>query len=101
MSNGRGTRYRGGVKLDEFKIGTEFYCGGRQWRCTDIGTRTVIALPADRVNVASVNANQIVREERPVTASDFSGPPYANAEYVFDEYDIEACQPGGGCESPK
>jgi hypothetical protein len=79
------------MKLNEFKIGAEFYCDGRKWRCTDVGTRTVIALPADRVMVATSESGETSCEERPVTERDFSGPPYANAEHVFDEPDIEAC----------
>jgi hypothetical protein len=36
----------------EFVIGETFWCGGGQWRCTDIGTRVVIAIRLDHVNVA-------------------------------------------------
>lgn len=61
----------------DFEIGLEFECGGRRWRCTDLGTRTVIAIPL----------------ECPEDPSWYNGPPYALAETVFDEYDIEACKP--------
>ena len=37
----------------EFKIGGTFWCSDRQWRCTDIGTRTIIAIPIDSVEVGS------------------------------------------------
>lgn len=60
-----------------FQIGLEFECGGRRWRCTDVGTRTVIAIAL----------------ESPEDPSWYNGPPYAVAEAVFDEYDIEACKP--------
>jgi hypothetical protein len=39
------------MKLADFKIGGEFWCDGRQWRCSDIGTRTVVAIRIDRVEV--------------------------------------------------
>ena len=28
----------------EFQIGMEFECGERRWRCTDIGTRVIVAI---------------------------------------------------------
>ncbi len=61
----------------DFEIGFEFECGGRRWRCTDLGTRTVIAIPL----------------EYPDDPSWYNGPPYAVAETVFDEYDLEGCKP--------
>jgi hypothetical protein len=35
----------------DFRVGAEFRCGGRQWRCTDIGLRTIIAIRINRVEV--------------------------------------------------
>ena len=37
----------------EFTIGGTFWCGALQWRCTDIGTRTIVAIRIDRVEVGS------------------------------------------------
>ena len=65
------------MKLNDFKIGLLFRCGGYEWRCTDIGTRTVAAIFMDRNKDLSW----------------FHGPPYAVPEEVFDESDIEACEP--------
>ena len=64
------------MKKEEFKIGTEFYCGKRLWRCTDVGTRIITAICISE------------HEDDP---SWFNGPPYAVAESVFDEYDQEGC----------
>lgn len=58
----------------DFDIGTEFYCGGARWRCTDIGTRTIAAIKLDKDD-----------------PSWYSGPPYAVAESVFDEDSIKGC----------
>ncbi len=60
----------------DFEIGLEFECGGQRWRCTDVGTRTVIAIAL----------------EHSEDQSWYNGPPYAVAEAVFDEYDIKACK---------
>ena len=62
---------------EDFAIGGQFSSDGKQFRCTDKGTRTVIAIEIDD------------REDQ----SWFNGPPYAVAERVFDEFDIEGCEP--------
>ena len=58
----------------EFSIGLEFYTGSGKWRCTDIGTRVIVAIQLNQHDVRYYN-----------------GPPYSIAESVFDEYDIEGC----------
>jgi hypothetical protein len=47
---------------------------GFLWRCTDIGTRTILAIQLDRD-----------------VPNWYSGPPYIAKEVVFDEYDIVDC----------
>lgn len=63
------------MERDDFAIGKEFRTETGVWRCTDIGTRTIIA-----INVTD-------RDDQ----SWFNGPPYAVAEMVFDEDDLEGC----------
>jgi hypothetical protein len=63
------------MKKRNFSIGMEFWMSDNRWRCTDIGTRTVIAI-------------KLNHDDDP---SWYNGPPYAVAERVLDEYDIEAC----------
>jgi hypothetical protein len=65
------------MRYEDFRIGLEFLCGGKRWRCTDIGRRTVIAIALDH-------------DDDP---SWYNGPPYAVAEMVFDEYDVGGCEP--------
>jgi hypothetical protein len=41
-----------GMTHAEFAIGREFTCGGKRWRCTDIGTRVIVVIclePRDMV----------------------------------------------------
>lgn len=57
--------------LADFKIGTEFTTKTGRWRCTDVGSRTVIAIKLDH----------------PEDETWYNGPPYV-AEHVFDEYDM-------------
>jgi hypothetical protein len=71
------------MKLADFVIGQEFWCGGRQWRCTDIGTRTIVAIRLER-------RRTLGRAEAEAEGW-FNGPPYAVAETVFDEYHQEGC----------
>ena len=59
---------------EEFQIGLEFYTAAGKWRCTDIGTRVIVAIKLDQTD-----------------ESWYNGPPYAVAEIVFDEYDFGGC----------
>lgn len=63
------------MKLSDFEIGTEFVCGRRRWRTTDVGLRVVVAIGLD----ASRDPSWLV------------GPPYAVLECVFDEDSILDC----------
>jgi len=63
------------MKHKDFVVGNEFECGGKRWGCTDIGKRVVVAI------CLSDHDDHLW----------FNGPPYAVAENVFDEYDIEGC----------
>lgn len=64
------------MKIDDFCIGNEFYCGKKRWRCTDIGTRVIVAI------CISEHDNEV---------SWLNGPPYAIVEHVFDEDDQLGC----------
>jgi hypothetical protein len=61
----------------DFKIGTEFTTETGPWRCTDVGTRTIIAIKISDCEDTSL----------------FNGPPYAVVEHIFDEYDLPGCHP--------
>ena len=58
-----------------------------------MGTRTVIAIRIDHAEVEGT-APELYRTLSRAEAESrrlFNGPPYAVAEIVFDEYDLEAC----------
>jgi hypothetical protein len=38
---------------NEFEIGATFWCDGNLWRCTDIGTRVIVTIRLDRVEVGT------------------------------------------------
>lgn len=40
------------MRLAEFEIGQTFRCGDHLWRCTDIGSRVVVAIRLDAVEIA-------------------------------------------------
>ena len=66
-----------GMNHGDFAIGCVFATGsGQRWRCTDIGTRVIVAVCLD---------------DHPDDSSWYNGPPYAVAEHVFDEYSQEDC----------
>jgi hypothetical protein len=67
------------MKYGEFVTGMAFMCGDKRWRCTDVGTRVIVAVCLDNIHIEDT--------------SWYSGPPYTVAELVFDENDTEACEP--------
>jgi hypothetical protein len=68
------------MEHSEFRIGGEFWCGDKHWRCTDVGTRVIAAI--------CLSDEQAIADP-----SWLNGPPYAVAELVFDEYDLGGCCP--------
>ena len=62
------------MKKEEFEIGQDFYTATGRWRCTDIGTRVIVAIHLDQEDF-----------------NNYGGPPYSISENVFDEYDMEGC----------
>ena len=85
------------MEHSEFRIGLEFWCAGRRWRCTDIGTRVVAAIslePHEVEELTSPDDGIGPSRRRRYTTDDptwLLGPPYKIAEVIFDEYDIEGC----------
>ncbi|MCI0146672.1 hypothetical protein KNO81_12315 [Paraburkholderia sediminicola] len=61
------------MEHSEFEIGTEFYSGATTlWRCTDVGSRTIVAV-----------------EVKGGYPAPHQAPPFSDAvEIVFDEYDF-------------
>ena len=62
------------MEKTDFQLGLEFYTASGKWRCTDIGTRVIVAIKLDQTEMRNYN-----------------GPPYSIAEHVFDEYDLKGC----------
>lgn len=63
------------MKHADFHVGLEFVgSGGFWWRCTDVGTRTVVAIRLDHDSAAW-----------------YQGPPYVAKEVVFDEHELTRC----------
>ena len=85
------------MKHSDFQIGCEFTTSVGRWRCTDIGTRVVVAIRIDLVETRSVVDGHPVRRyltrEEAELEGWFNGPPYAVAEVVFDEGSIVECKP--------
>ena len=84
------------MKHSDFQIGCEFTTLVGRWRCTDIGTRVIVAIRIDLVETRSIVDGHPVRRYLTQEEADlegwFKGPPYALAEVVFDEDRIVECQ---------
>jgi hypothetical protein len=64
------------MKPTDFHIGLEFFGrAGFRWRCTDVGTRTILAIRLDPDDDPNWHR----------------GPPYIAEETVFDEVGLERC----------
>ena len=81
------------MRLAEFEIGKPFRSGGHLWRCTDVGSRVVVAIRLDMVEIGGTGESRALGQQEAETAGWFRGPPYAVAETVFDEDDQEGCEP--------
>ena len=85
------------MQHSEFSMGLEFWCGGKRWRCTDVGTRVVVAICLESRDMVRIAVDPKDKTQRIQTSylstdpRDLNGPPYGVVECVFDEYDIEAC----------
>ena len=81
------------MQHSDFTIGDRFWCGGRMWRCTDIGTRVIVAIRIDSVEVGSTvpDLRRTLSRGEAEAEGWFNGPPYAVAEVVFDEDDLQGC----------
>jgi hypothetical protein len=81
----------------DFTIGQEFLCGGKCWRCTDIGTRVIVAICLEDTEYVSHKDGEEVKRtltrEEAEAEGWFNGPPYSVQETVFDEDDMEGCEP--------
>jgi hypothetical protein len=42
------------MKHSESRIGLEFWCGGKRWCCTDVGTRVVTAISLEPHELAEM-----------------------------------------------
>jgi len=89
------------MELSQFAIGKEFRCGDNTYRCTDIGTRVVIAIRVDPIERTSfdtetgMTATEIASRAQAEADGWLDGPPYIVAEFVFDEDEQEACEANG------
>jgi hypothetical protein len=85
-----------GMAHADFTIGCEFTCGGKRWRCTDVGTRVIVSICLEpRMMVRSWADVAEQRHERFISnePQDLDGAPYGVAEHIFDEYDFGGCMP--------
>jgi hypothetical protein len=85
------------MKYGDFEIGKDFWCAGKRWRCTDIGSRVIVAICMEPREMATSFPGEKpgdLRQEVRSISNDpklFDGPPYAVVESVFDEYDMQGC----------
>ena len=58
------------MHYSQFHIGLDFWCGGKRWRCTDVGSRVIVAIslePHEIVNLEVDPEDPSKRTERQYT----------------------------------
>ena len=84
----------GSMRHEDFTIGETFWATAGSYRCTGVGTRTIVAV---HLGPRVIVQQESVGDERRTTTVDvddpswLNGPPYAVAEVVFDEDDMAGC----------
>jgi hypothetical protein len=63
------------MRLSDFHIGLEFWMSGSHWRCTDVGSRVVVAIKLEHDDDPGM----------------YNGPPYKICDYPLDEYVHHIC----------
>jgi len=83
------------MEHSDFTIGMTFFTATGPWRCTDIGTRVIVAIvlkPRNMVRCTLGVAGTLLKESFiSDDPRDLEGPPYGVVEIVFDEADLDGC----------
>jgi hypothetical protein len=82
------------MELSDFAIGETFWTHAGAFRCTDIGTRVVVAVklgPREVSRAESVDGEVRITKRIDDDPSWLNGPPYAVEEVVFDENELLGC----------
>ena len=84
----------GNMRHGDFTIGETFWATAGPYRCTDVGTRTIVAVHLGPIVIVQQESVGDEHRSRTVAVDDpswLNGPPYAVVEMVFDEDDLEGC----------
>ena len=82
------------MELSDFAIGETFWTHAGAFRCTDIGTRVVVAVklgPREIGRAEKVDGELRITKRIDDDPSWLNGPPYAVEEVVFDENELLGC----------
>jgi hypothetical protein len=82
------------MELSDFALGETFWTHAGAFRCTDIGTRVVVAVklgPREVSRAESVDGELRITKRIDDDPSWLNGPPYAIEELVFDENELVSC----------
>ena len=89
-----GGRLNDGMELSDFVIGETFWTHHGAFRCTNIGTRVVVAVklgPRAVSRAESEDGELRITNRIDDDPSWLNGPPYAVEEVVFDENELVGC----------
>jgi hypothetical protein len=82
------------MELSDFVIGETFWTHAGAFRCTDIGTRVVVAVklgPREIARAERVDGELRISKRIDDDPSLLNGPPYAVEELVFEKNELLGC----------
>jgi hypothetical protein len=82
------------MEFSDFAIGETFWTHFGAFRCTDVGTRVVVAVklgPREIGRAEKVDGALRITKRIDGEASWLNGPPYAVEEVVLDENELLGC----------
>ena len=82
------------MELRDFVIGETFWAHDAAFRCTDIGTRVIVAVklgPRVIARAERLDGELQITRRMDDDPSWLNGPPYAVEEVVFDENELLGC----------
>lgn len=86
------------MKINEFKIGESFFTGSGEWTCTDIGTRSILAVKVGKSItlisfVYDVDTRDSKEGQHTMTWDVIKTNPFLLGENeVFEEFDFGGCR---------
>jgi len=79
------------IEYSDCRIGTLFHTASGLWQCTAVGTRTIVAIHLEGVDVDGTAGKRTLAKNEAKAAGLFHDPPYIVGELMLADDDVEGC----------